>query len=387
LHYIRELLEGSRLRSTLIEDTAEELTFKQPGTGARVVIKTVPCSARAGRGLTVSTLIADEFAHWIDETSGPAVADRVYNAVKPNVASFKEDGRILVLSTPWGRSNKFFRLFEQAASEEFEDVLGVHATTAEMNPTLEPAFFESEMAKDPEMFRGEYLAEFLSSGGAFLPWERIEAAVTDDRFELPPVDCKRPVAALDPSFSSDPFGLAIVGRHYEDSRLLQLACARSWRAPRGDEMGFEPVLDEIAALCRYYRVSSVVTDQFCSVPVRQHLAKRGVGVREVTMTATSKTAIYSSLKSKLLAGELELYRHEGLLAELGRVEASYGAGSASIRIPRVGGSHGDLAQALALAVHEQAKGGLGGPPDEDDGPREPNPENFQVTRGILERVF
>jgi hypothetical protein len=386
LDYCRQLLEETRLQEALLEETADELVIRQPGTGAPVAIKTMPCSARTGRGLAISTLVLDELAHWVSESEGYQVADRVHAALSPSVAQFKEDGRLLYLSTPWGQSGLFATLFERASSGAHADMLAITAPTWEMNPTLGEDFFERERAKDPELFRGEYGAEFLASGAQFLDHERIEAAVDEDRFELPVVDTKQPVAALDPSFSTDPFGFAIVGRHHEDTRKLRLAVVRSWRPPRGDELGFEPVLDEIAELCHSYKVSSVLTDQYTSVPVRQHLAKRGVACRELTMTASSKTAVYSSLKSKMLAGELELYRHKPLLAELGRIEAVYSAGSASIRIPRVGGSHGDMAQAVALAVHEQAKRGYGGGrvrPRSPGGRRDPG----ALTAGVLDMDF
>jgi hypothetical protein len=40
-----------------------------------------------------------------------------------------------------------------------------------------------------------------------------------------------------------------------------------------------------------------------------------------------------------------------LLAELGRLRTKYAAGSSSVVNPRVGSSHGDLAQALTIAVY------------------------------------
>jgi hypothetical protein len=73
------------------------------------------------------------------------------------------------------------------------------------------------------------------------------------------------------------------------------------------------------------------------------------------MTLPSKTAVYTALKAKLYAGDLELRDHPDLIAELERIEVAYSAGTQSIRIPRVGGSHGDLAQACALAVAELAR--------------------------------
>jgi hypothetical protein len=58
---------------------------------------------------------------------------------------------------------------------------------------------------------------------------------------------------------------------------------------------------------------------------------------------------------------LDLYEHVDLLAELRRLRTRYTAGTSSVVNPRVGGSHGDLAQALALAVFENDRRGLSSP--------------------------
>jgi hypothetical protein len=76
------------------------------------------------------------------------------------------------------------------------------------------------------------------------------------------------------------------------------------------------------------------------------------------MTATSKTAAFSELRARLAAGSLDLLDVPPLLAELRRRRSRYRAGSAAVVNPRVGGSHGDLAQALALAVYEHDRYGL-----------------------------
>lgn len=389
LDTIRSLLEGTPLAEALVEETTNELLIRQPATGAPVTIRTVPCSARTSRGLTASTVILNEFAHYVTETEGPACAERVQAALVPATATFKGDARVIYMSTPWGNTNLFARLFQLASEDgRHPHMLAYQAPTWEMRPDLDEQFFASVRAQDPDLYQGEYGAEFLASGDPFLDYGRIQAAVDESRFELPVVDTKRPVAALDPAFSSDPFALAIVGRHHEDTTKLRLALLRSWQPPRarGESLEFEQVLDEIADLCRTYQVGTAITDQHASVPVRQHLAKRGVSCRELTMGVGSKTAIYSSLKAKLYAGELELYRHETLLKELSRIEAVYSAGSARIQIPRIGSSHGDCAQALAMAVYEQAQRGYGG------GRRRPRPpggrrDSGSLTAGLIDRAF
>jgi hypothetical protein len=102
-------------------------------------------------------------------------------------------------------------------------------------------------------------------------------------------------------------------------------------------------------VCRRYRASAV-TDQHKAAGVVDRLARLGVSCRSVPMTERSKTDVYRELRARLNSGELGLYPQPQLLAELRRVRSRFQANRASVFIPRVGGSHGDIAQALSLAV-------------------------------------
>jgi phage terminase large subunit-like protein len=176
------------------------------------------------------------------------------------------------------------------------------------------------------------------------------------------------VAGLDPAFSGDPFGLAIVGRQ-SGERQLRLGVARSWKTSRNKKTaGFEErrafedgILHEVSELCKQYAVRTICTDQYAAPQVRERLTRAGLYVETIAMTATSKTAAFGELRARMLAGELELYDHPALLAELRRLRTKFTAGSATVVNPRVGGSHGDLAQALALAVWRFSTIGVGGP--------------------------
>jgi len=123
------------------------------------------------------------------------------------------------------------------------------------------------------------------------------------------------------------------------------------------------VLAEVAQTCTRYR-ARVVTDQYAAPAIVDTLRREGLSVETVPMTPQSKTAAFVELRARLTAGTLDLYEHADLLAELRRLRTRYAAGSASVVNPRVGGSHGDLAQALALAVYEHDRYGFssGGPP-------------------------
>ncbi|MCL4290695.1 MAG: terminase family protein [Thermoleophilia bacterium] len=354
----RSIVERSPLLAELVEQaTEDEITFVN-GTA----LSAFPCSSRGARGWPIWTLVMDEAAHFLSETEGPQVAERVFEALVPSTAQFGAAARVIVCSTPFGVGSLFATLFQRAWSGELEDALAQHATTAEMNPTIDPGFLELDRQRDPESFRAEFEAEFLAGGAAFLDPGRIADALAD-RAELAPgqvVDC---VAGLDPAFSSDPFGLAIVGRDPADCRRLVLALAQRWRPPRRRAGSFEErrtiedaVLDEVAEVCRRYRARAV-TDQFAAPAVVSYLRQRGVAVRVEPMTAQAKTQAYVELRARLNTSSLELYEESVLLGELRRLRSRYAAGRASVVSPRAGDSHGDIAQALALAVFEHDRFG------------------------------
>jgi hypothetical protein len=182
------------------------------------------------------------------------------------------------------------------------------------------------------------------------------------RGEPAPGQAPQWVAGLDPAFSSDPFGLALVGRDPSARQRLVLGLACAWKpARRRKPASFEErraiedsTLAEVAAVCVRYG-ARVVTDQYAAPAIVEYLRRRGLVVRTVPMTASSKTAAFGELRGRLNAGGLELYEEPTLLAELRRLRTRYAAGSAGVVNPRVGGSHGDMAQALALAVFEHGR--------------------------------
>lgn len=355
----RSIVAGSPLLAPLLEGESEdELHFS---TG--VTLSAFPCTSRGGRGWPISTLLLDELAHFTD-TEGNVSADAVVRALTPATAQFGEDARVVASSTPWGSDGLFAEWFAKAESGEMEGAVAHHATTAEANPTIAPEFLAAEERRDPEGFKSEYLAQFVGSGGAFFDPEAIRAAVTLVG-ELEPDDAERWVAGLDPAFSSDPFGLALVGRDKREPRRLLTGLVRAWEPPRRKAMTLDEgrliedtVLAEVATVLRRFGAKAV-TDQFKSAGVVERLRRQGLSVRSVAMTAPVKDSAFGFLRGRLNEGSIELPEHPDLLRELRAVRTRYAAGRSSVVLPRIGGSHCDLAQALAVAVFEHDRHGVG----------------------------
>ena len=98
----------------------------------------------------------DEAAHFLSETEGPQVADKVFEALAPSTAQFGDLARIIVCSTPYGEDGFFASLYAKAAAGDLPDAVAAHATTATVNPLVDEAFLAREQARDPDSYRGEY---------------------------------------------------------------------------------------------------------------------------------------------------------------------------------------------------------------------------------------
>ena len=226
-------------------------------------------------------------------------------------------------------------------------------------PERAAEFLAAEERRDPEGFRAEYLAEFVGSGGAFLDAENVAACV-DLEGELRPGRRRDWVAGLDPAFCSDPFGLVLVGRDPRDPRRLLVGRVRSWEPPRRrTAVSLEEarevedaVLAEVAQVLRHFDARAI-TDQYRSAGVTERLRRYGC---QRARRADDRADEGRRLGVPARAAERGRHRAARApatsCASCGRSAPATPPGARSVVLPRIGGSHCDLAQALAIAVYE-----------------------------------
>jgi hypothetical protein len=337
----RSIVEGSPLLSGLLESaTDDELKFAN-----RTSLVAIPCTSRGGRGWPVMCLLMDEAAHMLD-TDGNQAAEPIYRALSPSVAQFGDQARVIVASSPFGLDGFFAELYHAVEGGELPGAVAAHASTMEARPGFATEALELERRRDPDGYAAEYLAQFLPAGAGFLDVARLDEAA-QRKHELRPVELDDPEAALDIGLVTDATALAIVGRDKTNPGRLRLALARSWE-PKVGPLGFGPTLDEVADVLDAHGIRRVFIDQFYAIAAREHLARRGIYATVIPTTAASKSNMFTNLKTLLYGGGLELYQQPDLLAECRRIETVTTPGAATVRIRRVGHSHGDLVSALAL---------------------------------------
>lgn len=112
----------------------------------------------------VSLLIIDEAAR---------VGDSLYYSVRPMLAV--SGGRLVALSTPWGKRGWFFNEYTGAADWERYKI------TARDCPRISPEFLAEERAAMPDwIFRSEYLCEFTESEDSVFSYDEVMSAISDD---------------------------------------------------------------------------------------------------------------------------------------------------------------------------------------------------------------
>jgi hypothetical protein len=339
MSYLSQFYTASDLRSEVSELFKTSIELKNG-----FVISVQTCSYRAPRGITAPLGLLDELGIWRSE--GADIDREVVRSLTPAMVQFP-NRKLLLLGSPWVKAGVLFDRWERRF--EGGDRLCIHCPTPLMNPMIAAEELAREEQADPQNYRREFLAEWLTDVDAFLPDNDISAAIHSGVREVAPVKARRYFAAIDASglTGKDKFTLAIGHSASRGSAGLgpALDLLRGW-----SRAGVANVCDEIASLLKSYGLKSVTADQFGFSFLQELLKLRGIEVRQLAFTARSKPEVFLDLKTGLAQGRVQLLDHPESLRELRLLESKRTSGGHfSISAPR--GTHDDFACVIALLVH------------------------------------
>ena len=159
----RKILRSLRALDPAPEFALESTTRLELENGSRIVA--LPGSEATVRGFSGPRLIL------VDE--GSRVPDDLYAALRPMVAT--SGGRIVALSTPWGRRGWFFEAFTHGG-----DTWQRIRVPARACPRITAEFLAEELREiGPLRYASEYECEFVDTDDSMFPSALIEAALTD----------------------------------------------------------------------------------------------------------------------------------------------------------------------------------------------------------------
>lgn len=342
MRYVKGLIAASPLLSAMVHRETES-TLELKNSAA---ITVSPTNFRSVRGRSVAVALFDECAFWRDQDSGSNPDREVLAAVRASQATFGDDAKLIMLSSPYRRSGILFNHWKRHYGQDDARNLSWTAPTRLMNPSVPQSFIDEAFENDPESAQAEFGdlengISFRSDLASYVDRELVERLVVEDRFELPPVTGQRYTAFCDPAggSGSDSMTLAICHREGETVVLDSL---------REVKPKFNPndVCGEFAQLLRSYRVFAIRGDRYAGSWVSERFMAHGIRYEPAELT---KNEIYKNALPLLTSGRAELLDHKRLIMQLVALERRTGRGSRDT-IDHPTGGHDDVANAVAGAL-------------------------------------
>jgi hypothetical protein len=360
-----------------------------------------PCVAKGLRGAGNIMVILDEVAHFLD--TGQTSAHDIYNAITPSTAAFSAkgpdgrpingsatdvDSRIILISSPLGKSGKFFELFDLAmhGGEAAENLLAIQAPTWEINPTVPTSYYRQKYHENATVFAVEHGAQFSDQSVGWIEREEDLQACIDP--QLRPVEQGQPKEpyqmGIDVGLSGDGTAVAITqivgdriqlayheiwyaGEDWRESNphLTDYSCDYAKTISNEARLDFDAIGDWIYGLTRKFHITDGLFDRWNGIPLEQTLHKRGLSKFTAEFfTRDQRSKIFQAAKMFMLDERLVLYdypipkasevgaqKHSPLIAELLTLQASQiSKNLVMVAAPKKTGAHDDLSDALVRAI-------------------------------------
>jgi len=338
--------------SQVLRGTGQQKESLLPGS---IIIESVTTSAATHRGKSIKTLMLSEFAHFDRGKVGgdadnaifsenPKTDYAIWKAFTPSVKDFRDEGKILVESSPKEKGGECYNQYciaggvEQEKREEIipdpQYQLIQLATWQARFTDFEYSDFEGDFRKDPVGAAMEYGGHFGNPAGSFIQEEWIERVSQ----RMIPMILTNP-KALKFVISIDPGGKAkkkkadtyVVGwGHSEgnlrgdyanednmlywvdgmegwDSKIISEGNGRFTQIPVNPNDVMEFILKLIDSLGGRNYIQEIVFDQFDSSSPIATLQGLGLPAIETTFTNPYKSAMYGNFLQKLIADQVRMY--------------------------------------------------------------------------------
>ena len=334
LKYTKAYFERIPMLSGLItRETIDGLELSN-----NVELSVIANNFRGVRGRSIACAILDECAYYRDDNSASPDTE-TYSALVPGLATIP-GAMIIGISSPYRRGGLLYEKWRDHFGKNDDDVLVIVAPSRTLNPSLDQRIIDAAMARDPQVARAEWLAQWRDDVSTFIPREVIDNAVDADVIVRPPVPGTRYFSFCDPSGGvGDSFTAAVA--HAEGETVI-LDCLVEIPAP------FNPTeaTGSIAATLKSYGLRETVGDRYAAAWTVDAFSKCGIAYKH---SQRDRSAIYADSLPIFMSGRARLIDNTKLVAQLSNLERRTSS-TGRDRIDHPGGAHDDLANAAAGAL-------------------------------------
>jgi len=335
--YVRGLLASSPMTEVMVASETQTEIWLTNG----VEIHVAPANYKGVRGRSLLACIADETSFWWSDELSSNPASEVLLAVRPALITFP-NSLLCVISSPYSRQGVMYDAFEQSFGKNDNHTLVVQAASRDLNPLIDQAFVDRQIALDPARGRAEWLGEFRADVSNFLPMDVVLAAVDHDRpLQLPARDGLAYRGHIDSSSGRSDAAALSVG-HYEGD-VLVIDCLVAKPVP------FDPAvaLGEFATVLKSYGLRWCTVDRYAPGFVESALRDHGVSA-EIADKTTSE--IFLEVAPLFMTGAAKLPSDKTLVGELAALERRPGRVGRDT-VSHGPGGHDDRAAAVAGCLY------------------------------------
>lgn len=349
-----ELAEKARLHLEALKVVASESNddfFDEEGNrykkreirlesnGSRLIY--LPANPRTARGFSGNVLL-DEFAFHTDSWA-------IWAALAPTITRSREF-RLAIASTPNGKSNKFWELWEDSqrnpATVWSAHHTDIHRAVAE-GLGIDPEELRRAVA-DELVWQQEYLLEFLEENTAYLSYELIASCESYD------ATLDTPMEELDRSLGELYLGMDI-GRKRDLSViwLVQRVGDVSWtrRVIELHNVTFSVQREVLYGLLPHVRRACIDATGL-GMQLAEEAQKRYAHVEPVTFTSAVKSDLATTLRRAFEDRAVRIPKDDRIREDLHSVRRVVTpSGNVRFDAERDQASHADRFWALALALH------------------------------------
>jgi hypothetical protein len=310
--------------------------------------------------------VADECAFWMSDESSANVDVEIINAVRPGLAT--TSGMMVLASSPYSKRGILFDTYRRHYGETGDKaILVAQGASRDFNPSLPQSVVDRAMERDAAAASAEFLGQFRTDIEALLTREAVEACISFDVRERPPMSSVRYYAFCDPSGgSADSMTIAI--GHKEDN-VVVIDVIRERRPPFSPE----DVVEEFCELLETYRVTKIQGDRYAGEwPIERFRVHQIV----YEPSAKPKSDLYRDLLPLVNGRRIDLLDHTRMLQQLCGLERRTMRGTGRDSIDHAPGGHDDISNAVAglaglarLGGYDSSLSWVSGPYDPEEAAR------------------
>lgn len=344
-----QLATNDLTKGAVVDDFATRIRLRN---GSQII--SLPASQRQVRGYGEGVLLVI-----LDEAG--FMPSELWTAAQYVALDERANGsRILMLGTPWGGAEHFFRQsFLAGQYDEDPDHASFH-WTYKVNPSLDHTYLERARERvSPVEYAAEVLGEWSDAVGALFPRELLERQTAD--IEVPALHeldgLARPIIGCDWGVSFDRSAQAVIYRLpvadlNEDAKARFVVFPYIW--PQGAKL-ISDVVAGIAASPAPFAYIATETNGVGAGPsqeLRERLGKREPGKQwlHVHTTSQTKTVGYGGILGLIDSEQLVLPRDPDLLRQLAGLRFEQGERGFTHIEAEHAAQHDDVADALMLAA-------------------------------------